>query len=33
VGLVFFSPTATIEGYLRGLARALGESASPATER
>lgn len=32
VGLVFFSPTATIEGYLRGLAGALGESAEPVTE-
>lgn len=32
VGLVFFSPSATMEGYLRGLARALGESAEPPTE-
>jgi uncharacterized protein YndB with AHSA1/START domain len=29
VGLVFFSPTATMEAYLRGLARQLGENAEP----
>lgn len=29
MGLVFFSPTDTIESYLRALAKALGESAAP----
>jgi uncharacterized protein YndB with AHSA1/START domain len=29
VGLVFFSPSATMEAYLRGLARELGETAEP----
>jgi len=31
MGLVFFSPTATIERYLTSLAAALGESAGPGT--
>ena len=29
MGLMFFSPTDTIDGYLRALAKALGESAVP----
>lgn len=29
MALVFFSPTDTIDGYLRSLARALGENATP----
>jgi len=29
MGLIFFSPTATLEDYLRALAKALGESAEP----
>jgi uncharacterized protein YndB with AHSA1/START domain len=29
MGLLFFSPTATLESYLRSLAKALGETAEP----